>query len=889
MTYFQFFCILNYHALYTVTNSIKTIIGVIVLSTVLFACKTQKISSGEDKHITLLDTIQITAPRENPYRAAATKVFDLEHTKLEVNFDWEHQWMYGKAYVTVKPHFYTQDSLILDAKYMDIYKVEVVKPDGGTSPLRFTYDTLKLHIQLDKQYKADEKLTVFIDYKAKPNDHKSAGSDAIQDDKGLYFINPLGKDTDKPKEIWTQGETESNSNWFPTFDKPNFKCTDEIYITVDKKYTTLSNGVLVSQHDNNDGTRTDYWRMDLPHSVYLFMMAVGEFVVTKDHWKDREVSYYVEPKFAPYTKRIFGETPAMIQFFSERLGVDYPWAKYAQVVARDYVSGAMENTSATLHGENLNRNSRQLLDEDYHDYISHELFHQWFGDLVTCESWSNVSLNESFADYGEYLWNEHRYGKEYADWKNRQAFDKYMNESRRGKNVDLVRYRYDDREEVFDTHTYEKGGRILHMLRYVVGDDAFFKSLQLYLKTYSFKAAEIPQLRIAFEEVTGRDMNWFFNQWYFNNGQPVVNFEYSYTADSVYVKASQKHNTDVYLTYELPMTIDIHYGKNVESHKVVFRKKNQTFAFKANGKPDLIDADGTRILLCERSENKTPDQYVFQYRNAYNYEQRREAIDSLRKYQRLNYGAMMVYRDALHDQSESIRALAARYTSATENNRDTVLPLLKAALETDSASRVRAAVLEALGRLKAKDYIPLIEKHLGDSSNMVVAAALTVLNTIDSAEALKQVKLFDKEGIFEVKNAVYTVISLSGDSSYSAYFIKKLREERGFAHAFLLYHYANFLMRMNPSMVENGIDTMKNIILNTKEDNKQLHGFGEGALERIKDNYERRKGMYEAILNPTKKTKKKINLDKEKAELVQIERIIGRVTAAAEEIKKADK
>jgi aminopeptidase N len=866
-------------------NIFKTILGFIVLSTVLFSCKTQK-AGFDEKHAILLDTMQITVPRDNPYRGAATKLHDLVHTKLEVNFDWEHQWMYGKAYLTVKPHFYPQDTLLLDAKYMDIYKVELINADGSRSPLSFTYDTLKLHIKLDKKYKQDEKYSVFIDYKAKPNEHKSEGSMAIQDDKGLYFINPLGKDSDKPKEIWTQGETESNSNWFPTFDKPNFKCTDEIYITVDKKYTTLSNGILASQKDNGDGSRTDYWRMDLPHSTYLFMMAVGEFVITKDHWRDREVNYYVEPKFAPYAKRIFGQTPEMIEFFSKRLGMDYAWPKYSQVVARDYVSGAMENTTATLHGENLNRTPRQLLDEDYHDYISHELFHQWFGDLVTCESWSNITVNESFADYGEYLWNEYKYGKEYGDWKNHQAFEKYMNESKRGKNVDLVRYHYEDREEVFDTHTYEKGGRILHMLRYMVGDDAFFKSLQLYLNRYKFDNAEVSQLRKAFEEVTGRDLNVFFNQWYFNNGHPVINFDYSYTADSVYVKVSQKHNTDTYLTYELPFAIDIHYGKNVERHQVTLKKNKQTFAFKAIGVPDLIDGDAERILLCEKTENKTPDQYVFQYRNAANYMQKREAIDSLRKYQRLNYDAMMTYRDALKDPSESIRSIAARNISITTHNRDTVLPMLKTVLESDTISLVRAAVIEALGKQKAKDYIPLIEKYLGDSSYLVASTSLITLNKLDTLEALKKTKLFDKEALFDINNAVYTVISSSGDSTYDAYFVRKLHEEKGFSRSFLLYHYANFLLRMSSQMVDSGIDKMKAVILTAKEEASPLHGFGVGAIERIKDNYTRAKGVYESILSSDKKTRAKYDLNKIKSEMARMDEVIAHAKAAIEEVKK---
>ena len=861
----------------------KIVLLSLILSVSIYSCKTPK-AGFDEKHAIVLDTMQITVPRDNPYRSTATKVHDLVHTKLDVSFDWEHQWMYGKAWVTVKPHFYPQTSLVLDAKYMDIYKVELLKADSSKVPLTYTYDTMQLTIALDREYKADEKYTVFIDYKAKPNDHKSAGSNAIADDKGLYFINPLGTDTEKPKEIWTQGETESNSNWFPTFDKPNFKCTDEIYITVDKKYTTLSNGLLISQKDNGNGTRTDYWKMDLPHSPYLFMMAIGEFVITKDKWRDREVNYYMEPKFAPYAKRLFGETPDMMEFFSTRLGVDYPWPKYSQVAVRDYVSGAMENTSATLHGDNLLRNFRQILDEDYHDYVSHELFHQWFGDLVTCRSWSNVTVNESMADYSEYIWNDHRYGRDYADWKNRQAFEKYMSESKRGKNVDLVRYKYDDREEVFDTHTYEKGGRILHMLRNMIGDDAFFKSLQLYLKTYQFKSTEVSQLREAFEEVSGRDLNWFFNQWYFNNGHPVLNFEYSYKHDSAFVKVTQKHNTDTYLTYELPFAIDIHYGDKVETHKVVLKKKTQTFAFKTDSKPDLIDADADRILLCEKTENKSTRDYVFQYRHASNYVQRREAIDSLRRHQK-NADGRAVYLSALQDRSESIRALAARYIYIDSANKEDVVSVLKTVAVSDSASRVRAAAVESLGKLGSKDYTPVIVKAVGDSSYLVAATALMTLNTIDSTKALEMAKLFEKETVFEIKNAMYTVNAFSGDTSYNSYFLRKIHTEKGFARSFLMYHYANFLMRMSPAMCEAGIDSMKNILTIDVAANKQFHDFGLGSIDRIKEHYEREKAALEGRLNPSKKSKLRYNPIEIKAEIARIDPIIAHAKAALDALK----
>ncbi|MBS1593901.1 MAG: M1 family metallopeptidase [Bacteroidetes bacterium] len=858
-----------------------------VLGTFISSCRSAK-AAYDDKHAILLDTMQITVPRENPYRAAATKYCDLVHTRLDVRFDWAHQWLYGQEHITLSPHFYPQASVKLDAKNLDIYKVELVGANGNTSPLRYTYDTMKLDITLDREYKEGEKFTLFIDYKSKPNERRIGGSDAIQEDKGLYFINPLGTDSDKPQEIWTQGETESNSYWFPTLDKPNFKCTDDIYITVDKKYTTLSNGVLASQKDNGDGTRTDYWHMDLPHSQYLVMMAVGEFVVTKEKWRDKEVNYYIEPKYAPYTMKMFGETPAMMEFFSQRLGYDYPWQKYSQVVVRDYVSGAMENTTATLHGENLNRTPRQMLDEDYHDYISHELFHQWFGDLVTAKTWSNTTLHESFADYSEYLWNEHRYGREYADWKNYQAFAKYMADVRKGKNYDLVRFHYDDREEVFDAHTYEKGGRILHMLRYAVGDDAFFKSLQLYLQRYAYKNTEVPALRMCFEDVTGRDMNWFFDQWYYNTGLPVLDFKYSYAHDSVYVKVSQKHSTDKPLTYQLPFRIDMHYDDIVVSENVTLTKRKQTFAFKALGrKPDLIDADGERVLLCEKSENKSIAEYEFQYRKGTRYMQRREALDSLKGAQKNNTGVAALYKDALRDHSESIRALAVRNILVTEADRDGILPALQAMLETDSASHVRAAVLDKLGREKARKYEAAVEKALGDSSYLVASTALITLNKLDSLKALQAIRLFAKEKVFDMKNAVYTVVALSGDSGYNGYFERKLKEDKGFSKAMLMYHYANFLCRMQPALSARGVVTIKAELLADQEKSKQLLGFGLGALERIKETYEREKAVYEQVESSGSRTKEKYKTAL-KAEIKEIDNVIKTAKTAIEEVKAVE-
>jgi len=249
------------------------------------------------------------------YRAEATKINDLVDTKLDVKFDYSKSYMYGKEWLTVHPHFYPTDSLTLDAKGMNINEVSLYTNSKKT-PLKYTYDSMFLRITLNKTYKANENYTVYIDYVSKPDEWREGGSAAITGAKGLYFINPRGEEKDKPTEIWTQGETEHNSVWMPTIDKPNQKTTEQISMTVPDKYVTLSNGLLISQKKNADGTRTDTWKMNLPHSPYLFFMGVGDYAIVKDSYKGKDVAYYVEKQYAPVARGIFGHTPEMIKFYS---------------------------------------------------------------------------------------------------------------------------------------------------------------------------------------------------------------------------------------------------------------------------------------------------------------------------------------------------------------------------------------------------------------------------------------------------------------------------------------------------------------------------------------------------------------------------------------------
>ncbi len=671
------------------------------------------------------------------YRETYTVINDLVHTKLDIRFDYPKAYAYGKVWLTLKPHFYPTNVLELDAKGMDIKQVGIVK-GNSTSPLKYDYDGMTLNVKLDRTYKGGELYIVYIDYTAKPNEFKVKGSAAITDAKGLYFVNPKGEEPNKPTQIWTQGETEATSVWVPTIDKPNQKTTQEFLMTVPEKYVTLSNGKLVSQKKNSDGTRTDTWKMELPHTPYLFFMGVGEYSVIKESYKGKEVSYYVEKEYAPVAKKIFGNTPEMMAFFSRITGVDYPWVKYSQIVGRDYVSGAMENTTATLHQESAQQDARELVDGNiWESTIAHELFHQWFGDYVTTESWSNLTLNESFANYSETLWDEYKYGKDAGDAQNYNDMSGYIQSGSEKK--DLVRFYYSDKEDMFDAVSYNKGGRVLHMLRNFVGDSAFFKSLNLYLTTNKFKSAEAHQLRLAFEEVTGRDLNWFFNQWYFGGGHPKLTIEYVYDDNAKKVNVIVKQ-TQAEKVFKLPVAIDVYNGAKKERHNVWVENRVDTFSFSYSTKPDLVNFDGDKILLAEKKENKSLENYVHQYKHAGLYLDRREAIDFISK-KMDDPKALAFMKEALKDKFYGLRGFSlSKLDMKKESVRKEFEQSIYNIALKDPKAIVRATALGLLTNYSNPEYTDLVIKSLNDSSYSVAGTALEVLAKNDGKRAFDEAK-----------------------------------------------------------------------------------------------------------------------------------------------------
>lgn len=647
-----------------------------------------------------LDPITIieNRPGSSIYRGSYTRSNDIINTKLDLSFYWDSAFVYGKATILAKPYFYDSDQLILDANGFDIKQVSLVQNEDK-KPLDYSYDGKKLKIKLDKTYQKNQSYSVFIDYVAMPNKLKIGKDIASAGDRGMYFINKTGKDKDKPQQIWTQGETECNSSWFPTINDPQEKMTQELNITVPEGYVSLSNGSLEFSSLNGDGTRTDSWRQEQAHSTYLTMIAVGNFTISKDQWRDKEVNYYTEPEFAPTAKIVFGNTPEIMEFFSNKLGVDYPWDKYSQIVVRDFVSGAMENTSASVFYEGLNMTEGEHIDQNQDDIIAHELFHHWFGDLVTAESWSNLPLNESFATYGEYLWDEYKNGRDQADYQAFNNLEAYLSSGDK-KRVDVIRYDYADREHMFDEVSYQKGGLILHMLRKTVGDEAFFKALNTYLKKFAFKTAEIHDLRLIFEEITGRDLNWFFNQWFLASGHPELNILNSYNSDNKELTINIEQNQDLseMPLYRLPMAVDIYLNGEVIRKEIILDKQNQSFVFPISSNPDLVNVDAEKYLLAEKNEEKTLVQYAFQYQNAPLFLDRLEAITVLLKHkdEALSQNTLI---KAINDKHWFIRKNALELIShLSSEKRASVYEKIKELALHDTVSQVRALAVETLGK-----------------------------------------------------------------------------------------------------------------------------------------------------------------------------------------------
>ncbi len=779
---------------------------IVVLICTFYACKPQQTLVQEDEPAATEPEIKAPIlPKEeglkekemalNEYRATRERKFDLLHTSLELSFDFDLRQVKGKAVMTLIPYFFPQDELVLDAKDFDIHDVWMAEGESDQA-LVFRYDQRQVTVFLPSTYTSSDTLKIGMRYTAKPEEGGQQGSRAITDTKGLYFINPSGEE-EKPIQIWTQGETEHNSKWYPTIDSPNERHTHDIRLTVEERFLTLSNGILQGQTRHEDGTRTDHWHMDMPHAPYLAAVVVGEFAKIEDEWEGMPVNYYVEKEYAEGAKRVFGNTPEMIGFFSDLLGVKFPWQRYDQVVVRDFVSGAMENTTLSIFMESLNLNKREALDSEWDYIIAHELFHQWFGNLVTNESWSHLPLNESFADYSEYLWFEHKEGQDVADLHNHTAREQYLYEAQE-KQEDLIRFYYDNAEDMFDSHSYAKGGRILHMLRRYLGDEAFFASLNHYLNKHAFASVEVHDLRLAFEEVTGRDLNWFFNQWFLDKGHPLLEVRMDLSVpENILLTVSQKQDLSHTPLYKLPFKVTI-YKEGVREEKIfVLEQGTQYFALENGEGTDVVLFDERMDLLAEKETYRGKDLLAKQLRFSDSGLARLEALDSLSSDFADQGDWSEALKESLQDPFHEVRGLAL---SRLDQAMDAALimkelgeQLLHMAKE-DENNEVRAAAIGLLAEVDGEAHVGLFEALIEEESYVVAGAALMALMDQPGASDVKGELLAKLEGETNIRMIVPLADYITNEqlSDRSSWFHRKLDQLSGENLYYFIGYYGDY-------------------------------------------------------------------------------------------------
>jgi aminopeptidase N len=494
------------------------------------------------------------------------------------------------------------------------------------------------------------------------------------------------------------------------------------------------------------------------------------------------------------------------------------------------VSGAMENTSATLHGDFIcYQTTREIIDgAKGESTIAHELFHQWFGDLASCESWSNLTLNESFATYGEYLWEEFEYGRDAADDHHAGSRFGYFAQSEQ-KQVDLVRFDYAEREDMFDAFSYNKGGQILHMLRKYVGDDAFFASLKLYLEKNKFKTAEVHDLRLAFEETTGEDLNWFFNEWYYAKGHPELAIKKSYDAATKKLKLEITQQQDFKLAplYKLPVYIDIYADGKKERKRIWIDDVKNTYIFDVASNPSLVNFDAEKQLLAKTTFEKTKEEYVFQYKNAPLWGDRNEAIDYFKEQMDDKAIVELMKSIAQNDPWRKFRAdaIAALSEVAKDKEGDPIAiglkPLFISISEKDSNTKVRAAAIKALAtNYKGDDLNALYEKALNEQSYAMVSEAFDAIAKINPELAMKKAVALENEPSKEIIYSIADLYSKNGTDDNHAYFKKVKKYFNGFELLAYGNIYGKFLKRCAKS--ETAIDGAKELAKMGSTDSKYV-------------------------------------------------------------------
>ncbi len=659
---------------------------------------------------------------------------DIVHIALTLQLDLAQQSLQGTCATTVRAVQEAVPGLTLDA--VDLQIVQVRQAGGTTLP--YDYDGQRLRVTFPEPLQRCAATTVEVDYGVtKPR-------------LGLYFITPDAAYPHKPVQVWSQCQDEDARYWFPCFDAPNEKATTEMTVTVPQPYLALSNGMLLSTtRDEAAGTITYHWLQDQPHSTYLMTLVVGEFSERTEIVDGIPVQWYVTPGREDDGQRAFGDTPEMVHFFSQKLGVPYPWNKYAQIAVSDFVFGGMENTTATTQTDLTLHDARAHLDFSSNGLVAHELAHQWFGNLLTCKHWSHAWLNEGFATYFDALFHEHHKGTDEFRYYMHQHAKAYFREDAEHYRRPIVTNVYKEPIDLFDHHLYEKGSLVLHMLRYMLGDAAFWDSLRQYVTANRHQVVETVDLERAIETATGRNLQAFFQQWVYKGGHPEYQVEFAWD-DATRIatvtvrqqqQASTEHGVETPL-FDMPVKLLFALPKgeaaSVEWEPSAFplrvHEQLHTFHIGLPAKPRWMSFDPGNWILKKLQLKVPKDMLIAQLQHDPDIMGRRYAAEALGDIGSLE--AVASLRQVLEQetfwgvQAEIARILGKIHTPAALEAllANTHLPHPKA----------RRAVVTALGEFKDDAVAAALSEMVqaGDASYFVEAEAAAALGKTRRDKAL---------------------------------------------------------------------------------------------------------------------------------------------------------
>jgi aminopeptidase N len=667
-------------------------------------------------------------PGDKPHYAR-DRVVDVRHIKLEIEIDPERRRIEGAASTTFVPINDGLTHVEFDAVEMEIRDVRI---EGRRARASYTYEGGRLRIELGARRKAGEQITTVVSYAAVPR-------------RGLYFVGPDEGYPDKPLQVWSQGQDEDSRHWFPCFDFPNELATSEVIVTVPTPLTAVSNGKLRAVRQQGS-RRTFHWYQSVPHVAYLTSVAAADFAEITERGDGVPVQYYVQKGREAEAKRALGRTPKMLRFFSERTGIPYPYAKYAQVVVGDFIFGGMENVSATTLTDTVlyDRRAAPEMESSADSLVAHELAHQWFGDLLTCRDWAHGWLNEGFATYFDSLFTEHHEGVDRFRYVMRGDAEIYLRDDRARYRRPIVSNTYNEPIDLFDRQFYEKGAWVLHMLRFELGDELFWKAVRHYAQKHRHTNVTTPDLQRAIEAATGRNLDAFFDQWVYGAGHPTFNvsFEWDDAAKQAKLTVRQTQSTEhgTAEVFRTPVVVDFATNGATQSHRVQLTEREQSFYFSLAERPKMVRFDPGGWLLKTVEFKRSEELLTYQLTHDDDVLGRIDAAKDLAKLGSKD-SIHALKEAALSDAFWGVQAAAARALGSAGS-----APALEALLGCLAVAdpRSRRAVFDALGEFRDEPpanrgaaAAQALERVLreGDASYFVEAAAAAALGKTRSPSA----------------------------------------------------------------------------------------------------------------------------------------------------------